>query len=235
MKYRNYLFNPRYWVRGIRNPHVAWDNIVALVTPPFLYVRGATRVAGLIDQYVGTLLYESVLTCKSASQNVIEVGAFKGLSTVYLSLAASKIGKKVKSFEMFSGLPASHPDLDPSFHVGQFASEVSEYESNLKAYGKPDVVTLVIGDARETMLPTIGSEGFSLAFLDVDVWEVMRELLLQLLSIAKGGEIVIIHDVDSPGVRKALDEFHSMSHNRVMERKLHANTTVKLEFPRRLE
>jgi len=216
MKYKNYLFSPRYWVKALQNPLVAWDNFNAILKHPLLYVNVCMKAEGLIDHYLGTLLYDSVLTCGADSQNIAEVGAFKGLSTIYLSIAAAKSGKKVKSFELFSGLPTSHPDLDPGFHVRQFNSEVSEYKANLKAYGKPGVVDLVIGDARQTMLPVIGSERFSLAFLDVDVYEVMRELLLQLLSIAKGGELIIIHDMDSPGVRKALDEFHNVSRHKVM-------------------
>jgi predicted O-methyltransferase YrrM len=135
---------------------------------------------------------------------------------------------------LFSGLPTSHADLDPSFYVGQFASEVNEYQANLNAYGNPRVVDLVIGDARETMLPAIGREGFSLAFLDVDVWEVMRDLLIQLLSISRGGELIIVHDLGSPGVRQALKEFHDRSDHKVSESILHRNTIAKLEFPKGL-
>jgi len=69
------------------------------------------------------------------------------------------------------------------------------------------------------MLPVLGDEGFSVAFLDVDVYEVMRELLFQLWSIAKGNELIIIHDANSPGVRKAIDWFHDMSNNHTREKK----------------
>jgi len=229
---KNYFFNPRYWVKGLKNPEVAWNNSVAILKHPLLYRNVCMKAEGLIDHYLGTLLYTNVLTCKAVSQNIVEVGAFKGLSTIYLSRAAFKAGRRVKSFELFSGLPTSHPDLDPGFHAGQYASSVNEFEYNVKVYGKLNVVDLIIGDARQNMLPAIGDGGFSLAFLDVDVWEVMRELLLQLLSVAKGGEVIIVHDIDSPGVRKSLNEFVSRSRNMVMEQRLNANTIAKLQFPR---
>lgn len=136
---------------------------------------------------------------------------------LYLLLAASQRDKRVKSFELFSGLPTADPVLDPSFHVGQFSSDVVEYEANIRKYGCRDFVDLIIGDARQTLLPTISDAGFSVAFLDVDVYEVMRELLLQLWSIAKGGEVIIVHDVNSPGIRKTINEFHILSNNTVKE------------------
>jgi hypothetical protein len=92
--------------------------------------------------------------------------------------------------------------------LGQYSSDVADYERNVKAWGSRDRVDLVVGDARQTLLPVIAGEGFSVAFLDVDVYDVMREILSQLWSEARGGEVIIVHDVSSPGVRKAVDEFH---------------------------
>jgi hypothetical protein len=136
---------------------------------------------------------------------------------VYLARAAQTIGKRVKSFELFSGLPTSDLLLDPNFQTGKFSSEVSEYDNNLRACGVRDIVDLVIGDARQTMLPSLALTGFSVAFLDVDVYEVMRELLPQLWSIAQGNELILVHDIWSPGVRKAIDEFHALSGNAIKE------------------
>lgn len=187
-------------------------------------------VEGLIGPPVGVLLYETTLKAKHHLSDVVEVGAFKGLSTVYLSLAARQIGKRVKSFELFSGLPTADPVLDAAYHVGGFSSSVDEYEANLRAQGVRDVVDLTIGDARQTMLPVLEDKGFSVAYLDVDVYEVMRELLFQLQSIARGGEVIIVHDFQSPGVRKAISEFHALTHNIVKETEP-VKDTAKLEFP----
>jgi len=115
MPYRNYMFNPRYWLGALSNPRPAYRNFHAILKHPLLYANVGTKVEGLLDHYVGTLLYDSVLKCKSKSPNVVEVGVFKGLSTSYLSIAAAKAGKRVKSFELFSGLPVVSPELDAGF------------------------------------------------------------------------------------------------------------------------
>jgi len=197
---------------------------------PQLY-EVSQKAEGLIGLSLGFLLYKTVLNTKSHSQNVVEVGAYKGASTVYLSLAAHKVGKRVKSFELFSGLPTSDSLLDPGFYPGQYSSELAEYEQQVANYGIRDVVDLVIGDARQTLLPAIENEGFSVAFLDVDVYEVMKELLYQLWSIARGNETIIVHDVNSPGVRKAIDQLHAFSANVILETVVEQGTTSILHIP----
>ena len=210
LRYLNYFLNPSYWLTAIRHPKYALGTLWKILTHPQLF-KLSQSCEGLIHRNLGFLLYDTILRNASTSPNIVEVGAFTGLSTCYISLAAKQVGKRVKSFELFSGLPIADPILDAGFHEGQFSSDVAEYESNVGAYGYRDIVDLVIGDARQTLLPTIASEGFSVAFLDVDVYEVMKELLFQLWSIARGGEVIVVHDVDSPGVRKAVDEFHDLS------------------------
>lgn len=84
------------------------------------------------------------------------------------------------------------------------------------------------------MLPALFDAGFCIAFLDVDVYVVMRELLFQLYHIAKGKEVIIVHDIGSPGVRKAVDEFHALSGNIVKETKLKTfkkGEAIRLDIP----
>jgi predicted O-methyltransferase YrrM len=211
-----YFFNIHRWYLAIKDPGFALREIVAILKHPVLFII-ISKVEGKISNWEGVLLYRTVLKSKHSSKNIVEVGAFKGLSTVYLARAAQTIGKRVKSFELFSGLPTSDLLLDPNFQTGKFSSEVSEYDNNLRACGVRDIVDLVIGDARQTMLPSLALTGFSVAFLDVDVYEVMRELLPQLWSIAQGNELILVHDIWSPGVRKAIDEFHALSGNAIKE------------------
>jgi predicted O-methyltransferase YrrM len=204
-----YFVNPDRWAKAIRHPEFARRALLNIIRYPQLLPT--THCEGLISWNLGALLYENVLKNKAISQNIIEVGAFKGLSTCYLSRAAACVGKRVKSFELFTGLPVADANLDPIFHAGQFSSDVDQYDRNVKAYGCRDVVDLIIGDARQTLLPAITGEGFAFAFLDVDVYAVMRELLFQLWSLVQGGEVIIVHDADQPGVRKAIDEFQTVA------------------------
>ena len=132
-RYRNYFFNPMYWWRGVKNPKRAYQNLIAAIRYPNLY-HISRSVEGLISLYLGVYLYKAVLKSKSKSHNVVEVGAFKGLSTIYLSLAAEKAKKKVKSFEIFTGLPTADSDVDTHFSEGQYSSEIMNYVANVKEY-----------------------------------------------------------------------------------------------------
>jgi len=228
-RYRNYLFNPKYWLIAVKEPKKALQNLFAIVRYPKLY-KVARSVEGLISHHFGVILYRTVLGSKHDSPNIVEVGAFKGLSTIYLSLAAIRAGKRIKSFELFSGLPTSNEVFDPTFSKNQFSSSVEEYRTNLGRYGCSDVVDLTTGDARDILMQVLGNEGYSVAFLDVDVYEVMRDLLELLWSVTQGGESILIHDVWSPGVRKALDEFHNLSNNTVIETTPEKGTS-KLQIP----
>lgn len=225
-----YFLKPRRWLSAIRHPVLAKQTLFHILKHPHLFFEIRCKVEGLITPTIGDLLYRSVLTSRSRSPNIVEVGAYKGLSTCYLSRAAAQVGKRVKTFELFSGLPTSDPHFDPSFRTGQLASKVSEFEAQTKAYGCREVIDLVIGDARQTMLPALGNEGFSVAFLDADVYEVTREILFQLWSIAKGHETIIIHDAKSPGIRKAIDQFHNFSNNIARETLFEGGTTSKLDI-----
>lgn len=225
-----YFLNSHRLLRTIQNPKAALQSIIRILRYPVLFVI-TRNVEGLVGYDLGVFLRETVLRTKCSSPNIVDAGSFKGLSTVYLARAAGTIGKRVKSFELFSGLLTADPILDPTFYPGKYPSDVDEYEANLKSGGVRDVVDLAIGDARETMLPALSGTGFAVAFLDVDVYEVMRELLFQLWSIAKGSEVIIIHDIYSPGVQKAIAEFHALSHNILNETKCVKGSVAKLDLP----
>jgi hypothetical protein len=214
--FRKYLANPMYWRLAVKKPRTALRTAVAIAQYPRLY-RVSQAVEGLITGYLGTVLYRAVLDAKDRPGPVVEAGAFKGLSTCFLSLAAAQVGKRVKSFELFTGLPMVDATLDSHWKPGDYSSDTAEYDRNVRQHGRRDVVDLHIGDARENLLPVLGTGGFSVAFVDVDVYEVMTDLLRQLWSVARGGEVVFVHDTWSPGVRRAIDELKLASGNRVDE------------------
>ena len=229
--YASYFLKPRQWLRAVRQPKLAVQTFFNILKYPQLF-KVSQNVEGLTGFNLGVSLYRTVLTSQAKSPNILDLGAFKGLSACYLSLAAFRVGKRVKSFELFSGLPTSNATLDPSFHKGQFSSEQIEYENNVRSYGYPEIIELVVGDARETMLPALGNDGFAMAFLDMDVYEVVREILFQLWGVARGGEVIIVHDINSLGVRKAVAELHIASGGTLEENRLQKATT-KLYIPPR--
>lgn len=224
------ILNPQNWLYVIKHPRALIANVSAIAKHPRLCWI-TSQVSGGIGPAVGCLLYETALKTKNDSRPIVEVGAWKGLSTVYLGLAAHSINKRVKSFELFSGLPTADPLLDGGFRAGQFSSDVSEYENNLESCGITNSVDLTIGDARKTMLPSIHGQGFCMAFLDVDVHDVMSELFSQLWTISKGNEVIIVHDFHSPGIKKAIDDFSIETKHSIKVRSLFGGGTAKIILP----
>ena len=146
----SYLLSPSLWLQRIKHPGEILRIVSKIARDPRIIplLMASQKVEGFIDVDLGLHLFNAVLKVKSSSPNIVEVGAFKGLSTCYLSHAASRVGKRVKSFELFSGLPTRDPVLDASFHVGQYSSDIAEYEAHVTNWGCRDCVDLIIGDAR---------------------------------------------------------------------------------------
>ena len=190
-----------------RFPRRMWRSHVAFLRHPVLGVRVGLRVDGLISLFTGVLLYDCVMRCRASSPYVVEMGAYKGLSTCYLSRAAARCGKRVRVFESFCGLPSVDPELDAYFKKGDFACAEEDFHENIARAGVPGVVSLTVGDALQTMPPALSEKGFCVAFVDVDTYEVTRGVLQQLAMVLRGGEIIVVHDAHLPGVRRAVSEF----------------------------
>lgn len=225
------FLNPKILLYCMRNPKKAiFSNLIPFIKHPFLFYK-TRSVPGYLTLEVGVALYEAVLKTEHKSSNIVEVGVYKGLSTIYLAEAAKKVNKKVKSFDWFSGLSNVDPILDSEYINSELSSSAYAWESNVRKYGSRDAVDLVIGDARETMLPALNNNGFALAFLDVDLYETTRDLLLQLGSVATGGEVIFIHDSTSIGITKAIKEFLTLWTYPIKEEYLPDKYTAKLTIP----
>jgi hypothetical protein len=173
------------------------------------------RVKGYLDWTTGIALYNTVLNTDHPSPNVIEVGSFQGKSTIFLAAASKKTGRRVFAFEWFQGLKELNPEMDSMFNPKIFLSDKEIFDRNLNNCRLRQFVDLTVGDARVTLLPKIKDSGFSVAFLDVDLYSVTSDLLNQLQSVATGKEIIIVHDYDSKGIKRAIDEFCSSYKSRI--------------------
>ncbi len=231
IKSLGFFLDPHRLLIAIRIPKQAiFGYLFPILKYPKLFYK-TINVEGLITPEVGVILYEAVLRTKNKSSNIIEVGVYKGLSTLYLAEVAKRVKKRVKSFDTFSGLSAVDPVLDSIFMVNAVASDVSEGESNLRKNNVREIVDLTIGDARKTMLPTLNDNGFVVAFLDVDTYEITHDLLFQLRRVTTGGEVIFIHDAFSPGIKKAINEFQTLWRHPVKEQYLADGSTAKLTIP----
>lgn len=196
----------RYW---LRRPRRALRTHLAALRHPLLVSGLYLRVPGLVSPFVLTLLWDSVGASRSASPNVVEVGAYRGLSSCCLSRAAAKHHRRLWTFEWFQGLPAGHSELDAWVREGACRSDESTWRANMERHGAASVCTLVVGDACDTVADcaVLAEEGFCVAFIDVDTYGVTRAVLQALGRFIRGGEVILVHDAFSPGVQRAVDEF----------------------------
>ena len=88
---------------------------------------------------------------------------------VNLSLACRIVGRKLRIFDSFEGLPAGD-DLDREaklYKLGDYAGSLDEVRGNIQKYGAPECCEFVRGWFKDT-LPKLRSP-VVLAFLDVDL------------------------------------------------------------------
>src|SRR5271165_1013639 len=101
--------------------------------------------------------------------DVIECGTWKGGSAANLSLACRIVGRKLKIFDSFEGLPAGDA-LDREaklYKLGDYAGSLDEVRANIQKYGAPECCEFVRGWFKDT-LPKLRSPVL-LAYLDVDL------------------------------------------------------------------
>lgn len=115
----------------------------------------------------GRLLF--ALVAPNPGCEVLEIGASRGYSTIWLAAAARILGGRVVSLEQ-----------DPA--------KISSWRANIHDAGLEEWAELVEGDARQT-LPAV-DEGFDVVFLDA--WKDDYELLFELArrKLDPGGVIV---------------------------------------------
>lgn len=103
------------------------------------------------------------------SGDVLECGTWKGGSAANLSLVCRIVGRKLRVFDSFAGLPAGVPnDREAKFYKeGDYAGSLEEVRSNIEKYGAPECVEYIRGWFNDT-LPGLKAP-VVLAFIDVDL------------------------------------------------------------------
>jgi O-methyltransferase len=101
--------------------------------------------------------------------DVIECGTWKGGSAANLSLICRIVGRKLRVFDSFEGLPAGDP-LDREAHLykrGDYAGTLDEVRANIQKFGAPECCEFIRGWFKDT-LPDLKTPVI-LAYLDVDL------------------------------------------------------------------
>lgn len=217
-----YLKNPKLLIPAIVNKVV-----IKYGTYKYKYVYWATyrnmlkitqNCEGLISPIDATYLYKAVLRNRKKEGDILDFGSYKGLSTCVLSRAAAEIKRNVIVFESFQGLPPPTA-LDSGFKEGEYKACKEEFINNVNGWGHSEIVKLIEGDATKTLREEIKLKritNYSFAFIDLDLYAFTKNILFLLDDISKGGEIILVHDVDSLGIQKAIKEFINNSKNKIV-------------------
>lgn len=101
--------------------------------------------------------------------DIVECGTWKGVSAANLSLVCSIVGRKLRIYDSFEGLPEGEPGDREAKHYskGDFEGTLDEVKSNIKRYGAIECCEFIKGWFSDT-LPILNSPVL-LAFLDVDL------------------------------------------------------------------
>jgi len=118
-----------------------------------------------------------LLTEAAGAKNVVEIGTSTGLSGLWLCLALQKTGGKLTTFEYDAG-------------------RASTARGHFKKAGVDQIVTLVEGDAHQTIARL--KEPIDVLFIDADK-EGYVDYLNKLLPLVRPGGLILAHNVDMVG------------------------------------
>jgi O-methyltransferase len=100
---------------------------------------------------------------------VVECGTWKGGSAANLSLVCVIVGRKLRIYDSFKGLPKGDARDREAKHyeAGDYCGTLDEVKRNISRFGAPGVCEFVPGWFEDT-LPSL-NEPVALAFVDVDL------------------------------------------------------------------
>jgi O-methyltransferase len=140
-------------------------------------------------------LYDCLRSAAAAGRRgaVVELGAFKGGTSVWLAKAIAGLGLSecpVIAFDAWDGFPPRRSLLDLYEHPRCVFRDLEA----VRAYTKPHGIELVVGDIRETAPGRLADESVLLAFIDTDNYSGTRAALEPILAnLVKGGAIIFDH------------------------------------------
>jgi predicted O-methyltransferase YrrM len=161
---------------------------LGFVPPPFDGMQIYSRLK---------FLHDCILQHASCSSGeALEIGCYKGCSTIFLAKACLKKGiRKIYAVDLFTGTPSWKQDIDTQKSTKQ----------RLKSYGLEEAVTLIRGDSRTQAW----DRAIDVLHLDGDhTYEAILGDLRKYVAFLTPGGIVIVDDYDSDHaeLKKAVHE-----------------------------
>jgi O-methyltransferase len=156
-------------------------------------------------------LWQAVMGMPPGATAAIEVGVFRGGSTMFIAeaLRLRGLSMPVYACDTFAGHAVVDGTIDGRHEVGrQFlrvdAADVREYLAV-----RPEVHVLA-GDIHDTAAQIDPQHVFGVAHIDVDVYPPTRFCLERLAPRVVAGGMIVVDDYGfktCPGAKKAVDEF----------------------------
>lgn len=118
-----------------------------------------------------------ILTEAANARNVVEIGTSNGYSGIWFCLGLKATGGKLTTHDIDEG-------------------RVALARENFKRAGVDDIVTIVMGDAHETVKKL--KDPIDILFIDADK-EGYTDYLEKLLPLVKPGGLILAHNIDQVG------------------------------------
>lgn len=138
-----------------------FDRINRLSAPS---LKDSSAIATSPEEMLCIANHLYVLRSYGLTDSLVECGCFKGFSSCCLSHACAALGMRMDIFDSFAGLP---PSDSAGYAAGEFHGAIEEVEDNLRAFGRPEIVSLHRGFFSET-LPGFDGDILSI-WMDVDL------------------------------------------------------------------
>ncbi len=141
----------------------------------------------------------------SIAGDVIECGCYLGGSSANLSLACSRVGRRLVICDSFAGLPEpseydrrhfsvvdQHTDI---YEKGRFAASLEDVKSNIGRRGKLAACEFEVGFFEDTLQHL--DRQYVLAFLDVDLIDSLKSCLVAIWPRLQDGCRAYVHEARS--------------------------------------
>ncbi len=177
------LFSNALGQRGFR-PRRGTLSESELEKPPIPKDDNEKKILAILEDIRRTQSYRNVppqdgrflrITARAMNaKNVVEIGTSTGYSGIWFGMALQKTGGKLTTFE-----------IDPQ--------RAATARANFKRAGMADIITVIEGDAHETVKQL--KDPIDILFLDADK-EGYVDYLQKLLPLVRPGGLVIAHNIN---------------------------------------
>jgi O-methyltransferase len=161
----------------------------------------------LLDDSRLEIIETAINKTKSLNGELWDIGAHKGGLSLFMEacLLDIKQNKDIKAFDTFNGMPFY--DINHDTHVfGSLSADYNETLNLLKEYSNIEVL---IGVFPKDFY-SLGHTELSIAHIDVDNYDSIKESLEFTYPMVEKGGYIIIDDYNCkscPGAKKAVDNF----------------------------